>query len=207
MQTRMRRAMAGTTAAALALTLAACSSSEQGSGSTTAASAPASSQSAVADVHNEADTGFAQMMIEHHNGALDMANLAVEKGSTSEIQELGQRIADAQGPEIDLMTGWLEAWGEETSADMSMEGMDHSGMEMDGMSMDEAMTELESLSGAEFDRRFLELMIAHHTGAIDMAQQEIEDGSDPEAIQLAQDIVEAQTAEIDEMQQMLDAMA
>ena len=72
------------------------------------------------------------------------------------------------------MTSWLEAWGEDT---MPMDGMDHTdhgGMDMEGMSQEEAMAELEGLSGTEFDRRFLELMIAHHQGAVEMAQSQLD---------------------------------
>src|SRR5690625_2945483 len=116
---------------------------------------------------------FAQMMIVHHEGAIEMADLAVEQASSEEVRSLAERIYAAQGPEIEEMTSWLEAWGEDTAPMGGMEG--HGGMDMEGMSQEEAMAELESLSGAEFDRRFLELMIAHHRGAVDMAQSELDD--------------------------------
>src|SRR5690625_1437643 len=104
------------------------------------------------------------------------------------------------------MTSWLEAWGEEASATGGMEGMDHGGMDMEGMSQEEAMAELESLSGAEFDRRFLELMIAHHQGAVDMAQDQLDSGENPQALELAQKIIDDQQAEISEMEELLQGL-
>lgn len=193
-------AVAGT---ALALTLAACGGSEPGTDP-----GPTTAVSATEDVttHNDADTQFAQAMIVHHEGAIAMADLAAQDTADDQIRELAEGISAAQGPEIDLMTGWLEAWGEETSA--SMPGMDHDGMDMDGMTMDgmtqdEAMTELEDASGADRDRRFLELMIAHHQGAITMAEQELADGTNADALALANKIVADQTAEITTMQNLL----
>ncbi len=84
--------------------------------------------------------------------------------------------------------------------------MDHGGMDMEGMSQEEAMAELESLSGAEFDQRFLELMIAHHRGAVDMAQEELDGGENPQALELAQTIIDDQQAEITEMEQLLETL-
>ena len=193
------------TAIAVSLTLAACS----GGGSTTPGAAPSSaaptaaSDGAASETHNDADTMFAQMMIVHHEGAIDMADMAVERAESEEVRSLAEGISAAQGPEIEKMTSWLEAWGEEVSP---MGGMDHGGMDMDGMSQEEAMAELESLSGGDFDRRFLELMVAHHTGAVEMAQTELQDGENPEALELAEQIVADQEAEIAEMEQLLTTL-
>jgi len=192
------------TAIAVSLTLAACS----GGGSTTPSAAPTSAASTApasgdaTETHNDADTMFAQMMIVHHEGAIEMADLAVEQAESEEVRSLAEGISAAQGPEIEKMTSWLEAWGEETEA---MGGMDM-GMDMDGMSQEEAMAELESLSGADFDRRFLELMVAHHKGAVEMAQSELQDGENPEALELAEQIVADQEAEIAEMEQLLTTL-
>lgn len=201
-----RRAVATVAAAALTLGLAACSDGTEAgtspAGQETTATAEASTDEAA---HNDADTTFAQMMIVHHEGAIEMAQLAAEKAATPEVQDLGERIAAAQGPEIELMTGWLESWGEEPAADEmdGMEGMDHGGMDMEGMNQEEVMSELSALSGTEFDTRFLELMIDHHRGAIEMAETEQADGENPDALELAQKIVEDQTAEIAKMETLL----
>lgn len=197
-------AVAGT-AIVVSLTLAACS----GGGTTAPDATPTSAASTspatgeAGATHNDADTMFAQMMIVHHEGAIEMADLAIEQAESEEVRSLAEGISAAQGPEIEKMTSWLETWGEETSP---MGGMDHGGMDMDGMSQEEAMAELADLSGADFDRRFLELMIAHHEGAVEMAQAELQDGQDPQALALAEQIVADQEAEIDEMQQLLSTI-
>ena len=150
---------------------------------------------------NDADVAFAQGMIVHHEGALEMAQMADGRAQNPQVLDLADRIEAAQDPEIKTMTGWLEDWDQPTSTDesggMDMEG----GMDMGGMNMD--MSGLEAASGAEFDRMWLEMMTEHHRGAVDMAETEIADGQDADAIALAEQIVESQSAEIDEMETLL----
>ncbi|WP_282006594.1 DUF305 domain-containing protein [Propioniciclava sinopodophylli] len=190
-------------AAVAATMLGACSATPAATPSpalTTAGSANPSNAAA----HNEADTAFAQMMIVHHQGAIEMADLAAQQAQSADVQALAERISAAQGPEIETMSGWLSAWGEDPMpAESDMPGMDHSGMDMDGRSQEEVMAELRGLSGADFDRQFLTSMIAHHQGAIEMAQTQLADGRDPQAIELAQKIIADQEAEIEEMQGLL----
>lgn len=162
------------------------------------------SEEEVSDAHNGADTMFAQMMIVHHKGALEMAELAVTRADTAQVRSLAEEILAAQGPEIETMTSWLSAWEEPEMATGEAGHMDHGGMQMDGMSQQEAMAELEGLSGAEFDTRFLELMIAHHQGAVQMAEEVLAEGQNTQAAALAQQIIEAQEAEISQMQDMLE---
>lgn len=207
--TPTRRLAVPTAALALALTLAACSSAAEDAA--TPPDSPSTTQDDSADetadaaAHNDADAEFAQMMIIHHEGAIEMAQLAVEKAAAEEVRALGERIAQAQGPEIDLMSGWLEAWGEEQPDDADMGGMGHEGMDMDGMDQAAVMAELDGLGGTDFDRRFLELMIEHHKGAIVMAETERGAGESPDATGLAQTIIDDQTAEITEMTNLLNA--
>lgn len=150
---------------------------------------------------NDADVTFAQGMIVHHEGALEMAQMADGRAQNPQVLDLADRIEAAQDPEIKTMTSWLEDWDQPTSADesggMDMEG----GMDMGGMNMD--MSGLEAASDAEFDRMWLEMMTEHHRGAVDMAETEIADGQNAEAIALAEQIVESQSAEIDEMETLL----
>ena len=153
--------------------------------------------------HNDADTQFAQMMIVHHEGAIEMAELAVERATTPEVKALGERISAAQGPEIELMAGWLDDWDEAAPAELDMEGMDHGGMDMDGMGQGEVMADLDGRAGTDFDDRFLAMMIAHHEGAIEMSEDELDDGQNAEALELAQTIIDAQEAEITEMEGLL----
>ncbi|MEQ7845742.1 DUF305 domain-containing protein [Nocardioides kribbensis] len=151
---------------------------------------------------NDADVTFAQQMIPHHEQAVEMATMAQERAASPEVKELADTIEAAQGPEIETLTGWLEDWGQEVSSEDSMGGMDHSGG-MSGMMTDEDMEGLGAATGAEFDQMFLEMMIEHHTGAIEMAQTEQEDGENPDAVALAEKIEADQTAEIAQMEDLL----
>lgn len=165
---------------------------------------PGSTSEEVSDAHNAADTMFAQMMVVHHKGAIEMAELAIKQGDSAEVRSLAEEILAAQGPEIETMTSWLSVWEEPVMAPDETGQMDHGGMQMEGMSQQEAMAELAGLSGAEFDTRFLELMIAHHEGAVQMAEDVLAEGQNTHAAELAQQIIEAQEAEISQMQDMLE---
>lgn len=195
-RTRLRTAGAAT-ALTLALLLTGCA----GQSGTDPGAAPAASADAAGV--NETDVWFAQMMIVHHEGAVEMAELAVEDATTEEVRALAERIRDAQGPEIELMQGWLDAWGEPEPGGMDHGGMNHGGMDMEGMDQQEAMASLEGLDGLDVDRSFLDLMIAHHRGAVEMSEVELADGSDPAALDLAEQIIEDQEAEIAEMEDLL----
>ncbi|RJT75442.1 DUF305 domain-containing protein [Arthrobacter cheniae] len=229
-----------------ALTLSACGTDSGDTTSTstdttsTEAAAPASSaaaetspstdaststsSAAVSEEHNDADVMFAQMMIPHHKQAVEMSDMMLAKdGISPDITALATKIKDAQGPEIETMTGWLEAWGEPMEPEGGSEGHSMSTMgsgmgsdsesdtdsdsasmgSMEGMMSEDQMSELDSAEGTEASRMFLDSMTAHHEGAIGMAQTEITDGENPEAIELAETIVDTQQAEIDEMKELL----
>lgn len=145
--------------------------------------------------YNEADVHFAQMMIPHHEQAVEMADLADDRAG-AEVGELSEEIRDAQGPEIEQMQQMLQDWGEDSGEDM-----DHS--DMAGMLSEEQMQELGASEGEEFDTLFLELMIEHHEGAVDMSETVLEEGSSPEAGELAEEITETQDEEIEQMHLML----
>ena len=151
--------------------------------------------------HNDADIMFAQMMIPHHQQAVEMSEVLLAKDDIpAEVVEFAQRVIDAQGPEIDRMNAMLEAWGQQpVTGDMGE--MDHGGMS--GMMSEEDMTALEDAKGTEAARLYLEQMTAHHEGAVDMARDEVADGQNPQAIALAEQVIEDQEAEIAQMQQML----
>lgn len=162
-------------------------------------SSPSSSESAVTDF-NDADVAFATNMIPHHKQAVEMAELAETRADSPEVKDLAAQIKNAQDPEIETMTGWLTAWNQPVPEDMG--GMDMSGS-MPGMMSMEEMQNLESASGAEFDRMFLTMMLKHHEGAIAMARTEETEGMDEGAIKLAGEIVEAQTSEIATIKKLL----
>lgn len=180
-------------AAASAVTLTACGGGDD-SATTTATSAAGSPT--ISSEHNDADLVFVKDMIPHHEGALEMAELAADRAESAEVKDLASRIEGAQDPEIDLMRDMLEAWGQDEDAGHSMSG---------GMDMGDDAAELEPLEGAAFDRRFLELMTEHHESAVEMAETELADGENAEAKELAQEIIDAQKAEIAEMKQLLAA--
>jgi len=153
--------------------------------------------------HNDADVMFAQMMIPHHQQAVEMSEMLLAKDNIpTEVAEFAQGVIDAQGPEIDRMNAMLEAWGEQPVTDSGdMAGMDHGGMS--GMMSDDDMAALEEAQGTDAARLYLEQMTAHHEGAVDMARDEVNDGQNPQAIALSEQVIEDQEAEIAEMEQML----
>lgn len=140
------------------------------------------------------DIMFAQMMIPHHEQAVEMSELAPGRAESSAVLELAAEIAGEQDPEIQQMKRWIDAAG----ASMTM---DHD-MPMGGMLSEQELEELAAASGQEFERLFLEGMIEHHEGAIDMAQMII-DSDNAEAKALAEAIVSSQTAQIEFMKELL----
>jgi uncharacterized protein (DUF305 family) len=149
---------------------------------------------------NTADVMFTQMMIPHHEQAIEMADLILTKDGIDEsVRSLAEDIKAAQQPEIDQMEGWLDEWGVDMPGMDDMGDMGHG----DGMMSDDDMEALEDATGADATRLFLEQMIEHHEGAIEMAQDVVEDGENPDVIELAQSIIASQTAEIATMQEML----
>ncbi|MER7797463.1 DUF305 domain-containing protein [Microbacterium sp. NPDC096154] len=184
---------------ATALVLAGCSDTggsdmegmDHGNGSSPSASAEAGDA-----VFNDADVTFAMEMVMHHEQAIEMSDTLLAKdGVHPDVVALAERIKAAQGPEIETMNQWLEDWGQDTD----IGGMDHGG----GMMSEEDMAALEEADGETASSMFLEQMIMHHQGAINMAQTQIDNGKNPDAVSLAQKIVEDQTAEITEMQELL----
>lgn len=199
----IRRTVLAATAGAAALVLTACGGGGHDMGSMGSDPSPSASASAKAGEHNDADVDFATEMIQHHRQAIEMAEMAADRASSQEVKDLATKIKGAQDPEIKTMSGWLTSWGEEVPADMSgMEGHDMSSG-TPGMMSSEDMDKLEKASGAEFDKMFLDMMVQHHEGAIEMAKTEKADGKYGPATKLADDVVTAQTAEIEQMNKML----
>jgi uncharacterized protein (DUF305 family) len=151
---------------------------------------------------NSADVSFTSEMILHHQQAVEMAQMAEQRASNAQVKQLATRIVQAQEPEIATMSGWLRRWGEpmpSPSTDQNGQGGDDG----PGMMTDQEMKDLEAASGTDFDRMFLQMMIRHHQGAVEMADAEQQQGQDPQAKQLATKISRDQTAEINEMQDLL----
>ena len=195
---------APTLALVLAGTLVACGSDDASSGDATSAAATAEGSTGADEAMtlNDADIEFAQGMIAHHEQAVEMAEIGLDPtvGAGPEVTDLATRIQAAQEPEIELMTAWLTAAGESVTMDVS-DGHDMSSME--GMMSVEQMDALMIATGAEFDQMWLEMMIAHHEGAISQSETVKADGSNPDVLLLADQIIVAQQSEITEMQALL----
>jgi len=157
--------------------------------------------------HNDADVTFAQEMIPHHRQAVEMAALAEGRSQDPDVRGLAEDVEAAQAPEITTMTEWLEAWGEDVPTDsMDRSDMGHGSSEaMPGMMSAEGIAELEQAEGVAVDRLFLELMVEHHEGALEMARTRQAEGEIPDALALAERIEADQVAEIAEMQHLLEA--
>lgn len=154
---------------------------------------------------NQADVDFAQGMIPHHAQAIEMADMAIAQSDSAEVTDLAERIRAAQDPEIEQLTTWLEDWGQDVpDREMSMD-RDMGDMSMNGMMTQDQMDEMAAATGAEFDQMFLEMMIVHHEGAVSMAEDEVANGKYDPAIEMAQSIIDGQSAEIDEMNQLLQS--
>lgn len=166
--------------------------------------------------HSAQDVAFATDMIQHHAQALSMVDLTLERPLDPEVAALAEQVRDAQAPEIELMSDWLVDWDEDVPATMrdhsnaghgdhsaadAMEGM--GGSDMPGMLSADELASLEDASDAEFEQLWLELMIAHHEGAVEMAEEQLAEGTYRPAVELAEDVVAAQTAEIDQMRELL----
>ncbi|WP_229706989.1 DUF305 domain-containing protein [Nocardioides deserti] len=169
---------------------------------------------------NSADVDFATQMIPHHAQAVEMAEMTEGRDLSPAVEELAANIKDAQVPEVEVMTGWLEAWGEQipdtsmdhadtghdTPGEQSPHGMD--GMDdmdgMAGMMSSEDMTALKQAPDAEFEDMWLAMMIEHHKGALKMAEAEQRLGRYPDAVALAEAIVANQQSEIAHMVSLLD---
>ena len=137
------------------------------------------------------DVNFAEMMIPHHEQAIEMSEIAFKNTMNSEILQLAQEIKDAQAPEIDLMKSWA---GVKLST--------HAGHMMDGMLSEDELNALREATGAEFDRLFLQAMIRHHQGAIEMAM-DVKNSNSMVVADLSAAIIKQQEIEITRMEELL----
>jgi uncharacterized protein (DUF305 family) len=141
------------------------------------------------------DLQFLDTMIEHHQGAVDMAEMAESKAQHAELKTLAASMITDQKSEITQMKQWREQWyaGKPSATNMDMPGMKDS---MKGMNMDH----LKSMSGNAFDLMFIDMMIPHHQGAVTMANEALQKAEHSEIKALSQRIISAQDAEIKTMQ-------
>lgn len=201
----MLKRLAVVTAALTALTgIAACGTSGDHEHATTSGSSQGTTAS------NQADVTFATGMIPHHQQALEMVDLTNGRTLDPAVRTLADRIKAAQAPEIETMTGWLEDWGKPVPSATGHDSHDMGGAQMGsdqmpGMMSAADMTALEKAPDSDFQAMWLRMMVRHHEGAITMAKAEIADGRYGPAKDLAQQIIDGQQAEIDQMKQLLSS--
>lgn len=184
--------------------------------SSTSSPTPTSSSATVLNGYNSQDVTFLVDMVAHHQQAIDMAEMVPSHTNNAQVKALATKIEAAQGPEIAKMNAWLAEWDETPATGSESHGSGHGSSGMDhggstssanpmgpGMMSAAQMADLESKSGAEFDRMWLTMMIAHHEGAVTMSEQELTQGENAQVKALAQEIINAQAKEIAEMQEML----
>lgn len=140
---------------------------------------------------------FAQMMIPHHEQAVQLSDLALQISDNPEVRDLATRIKSAQSPEITQMKSWLKSVG--------MPDMNHI-MDMPGFVDDAQFAAIKELAGNAFDVLWLNLMIEHHKGAIEMVA-DIANNKTAEVKQLGEEIVASQSAEIAEMEALLKTLS
>ena len=149
---------------------------------------------------NEVDLHFVAMMTPHHQQAVDMSEIILAAdGTSAATDDLADRIKVGQQQEIDTMVGWADDWDQH---DLMAHHAPHIA---NGMITPEQMDQLESLEGEKADTKFLQLMHFHHAGAIAMTQDQIDHGGYQPLVDLAQDMVDIQTAEMREMEDLLEA--
>jgi uncharacterized protein (DUF305 family) len=183
----MRRIIALSLAATALFGLSACSSSA------TVDHSGHPTQSATADF-SSADLMFAQMMIPHHEQAVDMSYLALANTQNSDVRTLAESIITHQSTEVMTLKSWLETAGATLD--------DSHSLHMQGMLTDSQMDELEAAKDGAFDTLWLEGMIMHHEGALLMAE-EVKNSSNAEVAEFASHVIEDQTAEIKKMKELL----
>ena len=147
-----------------------------------------------------ADIRFVEMMVPHHQQALEMAGLAPAQAASTKVKALADRIDAAQTVEISQMRSWLRRHIRSVHGHGS--AAEHA-MNMPGMATPRQMEQLKKSTGQNFDRLFLTLMITHHQGALTMAQEELTKGTDVLIQEMAEEVVVTQTAEINRMRALL----
>lgn len=158
-----------------------------------------STRPSVAPVVGSVDAGFAYDMSRHHSQAVELAELATQRTTDPAVRTLARDVALTQQSQVGQMRGWLDAWGlpatttEEPMAWMGMAGP------MPGLASVDEVDALTASSGTDADRLFLELLIRHHQGGIEMAAVAADEATEPYVAALAESMVAAQTAEIEAM--------
>jgi uncharacterized protein (DUF305 family) len=199
------RSLALPAALVATLALTSCGSSPSASAPTAGATPSVIASPAKGPV-NAADVSFATMMILQHTQAMAMVDLALKQAVDAKVKALAPKIKEGDAPELARMSGWFTSVGNVVPSgahDMSMPGME---AKPQGVVSAKEMTDLGKATGSGFDRMWLQLMIRHHQGAVDMARTELTKGGSPDAKQVAQSIIDRQSAEIATMTSILTGL-
>lgn len=157
--------------------------------------------------HNADDVSFATNVIAHNRQTIELTKLVPDRSTNSELAALASKIEEEQQPEINIMNVFLVQWNEnpELSSDSTAaEDQTQRDQPPEGMVDDATMEKLKSLRGSDFDTLWLESMIDHAQGALEMANAEIASGANVDAVAMAQSMVTTQEAEIDQLKQRLE---
>ncbi|WP_019546991.1 DUF305 domain-containing protein [Streptomyces sulphureus] len=167
---------------------------------------------AAVPAEDSADVGFARDMSVHHQQAVEMSFHLYRHGSSERLRTLAYDIAQAQATQRGMMLGWLDLWGRSASPKNPMAWMDmpppsdadrRDGRLMPGMLSRTELAQLLDAEGEKADTLFLKRMISHHRGGVHMAEGAVERAGEPVVRRLAQGMLDAQKAEIDEMTHLL----
>ena len=152
--------------------------------------------------YNDPDAAFAQGMLGHHVGAVEMAEIQLKYGTDKEMRQLAQEIIDAQQSEIEQMQNWLTANPDAAAPAPDTQAMQQAyAAGMDAMHKDMML----GITDPNPDMAFARGMLPHHVGAVDMAKIQLKYGSDAEMLKLAQEMIDAQQPEIEQMQNWINA--
>ena len=163
---------------------------------------PPSTAQARDNEFNATDVMFLQMLIPHHGQGQTIVRLAASRSGNERIRMLASAIDVTQADEIKTMAGWLTSWGQPLQADEAAHAA-HGGMPGTGA---EEIAALEKTSGTDFERAFLNMLIAHQDDAVQVARMETAGGINPHAVALAQRVDASRTAQIKQMLELLKAL-
>ncbi|GIF08360.1 DUF305 domain-containing protein [Actinoplanes siamensis] len=186
-------------AAALVLSLGACGTSPE--------TPPAPVASNVADIaagstYNDRDVMFLQMLVDHQQQGLQMAEIGASRATRSDVADLARAVELTQTDELAMMKNWLTEWGKPTAVDKRVSvHADHGGLPS---TTDAEIDSLRTVGKAEFETAFLNLFLAHQHNAVEMAQLELDKGTNEQAKQFAERVKESRTDQVQQMLRLLN---
>ena len=177
-----------------------------------ASPAPAVQTAANGDVFNDADADFATAVVQHHALALLLVDMS--RSISPDVTAIAAEILEVESIEIQTATAWLADWDvpvpetirDHANAHAAERGEDVGipGGDLPGMPDHDDLAELERLPAAEAEQGWLELMIAHHEGMVEIAEEEVDAGRFSPAVELAEVVASTQRDQIEQMRALLD---